>query len=392
MDDGSTDETARIAESFVPGIQVLRQTHRGAAAARNAGVQSARGSIVLFTDADCEPVREWAGALVAAIGAGADGAKGTYKTRQKSLIARFVQAEYESKYRRMEGRASIDFIDTYSAAYAHQVLVEAGGFNEELPVDEDQELSFRLAEAGKLMVFVPEAVVYHRHVSSPMDYVRRKFRIGYWKAFVGAMHPERMVSDSHTPQSMKIEMLLVGAGLASLAAAPFSRLARRAGATFGLGFVLSTIPFASRLALKEPCVAIIVPFMLLLRALGLGLGLLAGTFRLAFSRSYKTGGFSSTMVAMRNPESENRSIPSSFVRGEEKPTEEEVADAASGLPEDEPLLGAYESGSEPSTPVFVEVITEEPVEYLAPERPGLHRRFDSSAFWSFACRERDFGR
>jgi hypothetical protein len=406
VDDGSTDETARIAESFRPRVQVLRQSHHGAAAARNAGVRSAQGNVVLFTDADCEPVREWAAALVDAIKMGADGAKGIYRTRQRNPIARFVQAEYESKYRHMERRASIDFIDTYSAAYRRQVLVEAGGFKEELPVDEDQELSFRLAEAGKRLVFVPEAVVYHRHVSSPVDYVRRKFRIGYWKVFVGAMHPERMVSDSHTPQGMKVEMLLVGASLASLAAGPFSKAARRAGATFGLGFILATIPFASRLMFKEPAVAIIAPFMLLLRALGLGLGLLAGTFRLAFSRSHnasielsewheqpaegaglaelaeegrswhnspepgrqllRTGAFSSTIMAMRNPESENGPSPICSPSGL---TEEAAADTAPGVTEDEPLLGAYESGSELSTPIFVEVITEEQVEYLAPERP-----------------------
>jgi hypothetical protein len=37
--------------------------------------------------------------------------------------------------------------------------------------------------------------------------------------------------------------------------------------------------------------------------------------------------------------------------------------------EDEPLLGAYETDSEPSTPIFVEVFTEEAVEYFAPETP-----------------------
>jgi glycosyltransferase involved in cell wall biosynthesis len=290
VDDGSTDGTADISESLRPptldtcGFKVLRRPHRGAAAARNAGVRIARGQVILFTDADCEPVREWARVLVDAIDCGADGAKGTYSTRQRGLVARFVQAEYESKYRHMRGQARIDFVDTYSAAYRRDVLLEAGGFDESVSMVEDQELSFRLAEAGKRLVYVPEAVVYHRHVSSAVSYVRRKFRIGYWKAYIGVMHPERLVSDSHTPQSMKLEMLLAGASLASCAVAPFAKAARRVGAVSGLGFLVITLPFIARVSQEDPEVAAIAPLMLLLRALGLGWGLVAGTLRLVVVR------------------------------------------------------------------------------------------------------------
>jgi cellulose synthase/poly-beta-1,6-N-acetylglucosamine synthase-like glycosyltransferase len=290
VDDGSTDETAAIAESFGPagratcGLKVLRRPHRGAAAARNAGVQAGLGRIILFTDADCEPVPEWGQVLVAAIDGGADGAKGTYRTRQRGLVARFVQAEYESKYRHMRGRDQIDFIDTYSAAYRRDVLLEAGGFDETVSMVEDQELSFRLAEGGKRLVYVPEAVVYHKHVSSLVSYARRKFRIGYWKAYIGVMHPERLVSDSHTPQGMKLEMLFAGASLASCVIAPFAKPARGVAAACWLGFLALTLPFVARLWLYDPEVAAIAPLMLLLRALGLGWGLVVGTLRLAIGR------------------------------------------------------------------------------------------------------------
>jgi glycosyltransferase involved in cell wall biosynthesis len=280
VDDGSADGTAAIAERFAPRVKVLRQAHKGAGAARNAGIEIARGDIILFTDADCEPVPGWGTVMLAALHGGADGAKGTYRTRQRSLIARFVQAEYESKYSRMEGRTYIDFVDTYSAAYRRKALLESSGFNESLPVDEDQELSFRLARTGHRLVYVPEAVVYHLHVTSPLGYVRRKFRIGYWKVFVGAIHPKRVVSDSHTPQSMKLEMLLVAATLSALAVSPAIRPARKVSLTCGLGFILATLPFALRVATKDPAVAAIAPAMLLLRALGLGCGVLAGTLRL----------------------------------------------------------------------------------------------------------------
>ena len=73
--------------------------------------------IVLFTDADCAPHTDWATTLLNVFENGSvSGCKGTYTSGQRQLIARFVQVDYEDRYRRMRRYASnIDFIDTYSA-------------------------------------------------------------------------------------------------------------------------------------------------------------------------------------------------------------------------------------------------------------------------------------
>lgn len=51
VDDGSTDGTAEIAAAH-PGVRILRQSRRGAGAARNRGVREAHGDLVAFLDAD----------------------------------------------------------------------------------------------------------------------------------------------------------------------------------------------------------------------------------------------------------------------------------------------------------------------------------------------------
>jgi glycosyltransferase involved in cell wall biosynthesis len=52
VDDGSTDASPDIADSFGSPIRVLRCVHRGSASAFNAGIAEARGDLLAFIDAD----------------------------------------------------------------------------------------------------------------------------------------------------------------------------------------------------------------------------------------------------------------------------------------------------------------------------------------------------
>src|SRR5689334_19825269 len=52
IDDGSTDETSRILESYGDSIRVLRQKNGGHVNARNNGAKLAHGEWLAFLDAD----------------------------------------------------------------------------------------------------------------------------------------------------------------------------------------------------------------------------------------------------------------------------------------------------------------------------------------------------
>src|SRR5579859_5180997 len=51
VDDGSTDESARVAQAY-PEVRYLYQPNQGAAAARNAGIAAAEGALIAFLDHD----------------------------------------------------------------------------------------------------------------------------------------------------------------------------------------------------------------------------------------------------------------------------------------------------------------------------------------------------
>jgi glycosyltransferase involved in cell wall biosynthesis len=287
VDDGSADATPAIVADY-PLVRLVRQVNAGPAAARNRGAQEARGEILLFTDADCVPAPNWIEQMIAPLQRSDQivGVKGTYLLRQQAFMARFVQLEYEDKYQRMAKYEHIDFIDTYSAGYRRDVFLVNEGFDTSFPTAsvEDQEFSFRLAQQGHKMAFVPGAHVYHLgHADTLMKYLRKKFKIGYWKVLVHRRHPGKVLADSHTPQVLKLQLLLVTA-LAMLLVGGVVRHPLWWGAlAVGCGFTLTTLPFVWRALRKDPTVALLAPALLFLRAWGLGLGFAVGLLHHLFS-------------------------------------------------------------------------------------------------------------
>jgi lipopolysaccharide/colanic/teichoic acid biosynthesis glycosyltransferase len=283
VDDGSTDGTGEIARRA--GAQVIVQPNSGAAAARNRGAAVARGDLLLFTDADCAPVPGWIARLVAPfVDEHVAGAKGTYLTDQRAVIARFTQLEYQDRYDRMADAESINFVDTYSAAYRREIFLANAGFDPSLRYDEDQEFSFRLTEKGYRLVFAPAAQVYHRHNATLAAYIRRKFLMALWKVPVTRRHPGRAVKDSHTPQALKLQMGLAAvtavaflvAALASLAGWGLSEPAWTVGLLAALGFGLTEIPFLTKVWRQDRGVTLPAVALLWVRAFALGIGFATG--------------------------------------------------------------------------------------------------------------------
>jgi len=270
VDDGSSDSTAAAAEAF-PGVKVVRQQNQGPAAARNRGAGEARAAIVLFTDSDCIPARNWMEEMLRPFDEDPDviGAKGRYLTRQPELVARFVQAEYEDKYRLLGRHRFIDFIDTYSACFRTEVFLQFGGYDTSFPVAcaEDVELSYRMANQGLKMVYVPGAVVYHQHPSSWGAYFNKKYKFAYWRMLAVRKNPNKAISDTHTPQLMKVQLLLAPAAVLGAALSAVWPGAMLPTALALALFLAASLPFAVRAMRKDPAVAAASPWALFMRAL-----------------------------------------------------------------------------------------------------------------------------
>jgi dolichyl-phosphate beta-glucosyltransferase len=101
VDDGSTDDTVKIAEEAsrrMPGVRIVSNSHnRGKGYSVRHGMLEARGRVALFTDADLSSPIEESEKLLAAIAAGNDVAIGS-RAVDRSLIE-----VHQSPYRELAG-------------------------------------------------------------------------------------------------------------------------------------------------------------------------------------------------------------------------------------------------------------------------------------------------
>ena len=300
INDGSTDHTAEVVAAYsgpqlvdatrrdvrtVSGnvsrvrVRLITQQNAGPAAARNRGVIEARNKIIVFIDDDCVPAAGWLDAMIAPFDdPNVVGAKGSYRTLQTRLTARFVQMEYEERYRRMARFAEIDFIDTYSAAFRRDRFLEVGGFDTSFPVAcaEDADLSYRMAARGLKMKFAREAVVYHTHPETIRAYLRKKYKFAFWRVLAVWKNPRRGVKDSHTPQLMKLQLLFAPALVCALVFDSVMRPRTPLSALVLATFVVSTVPFAIAAIRRDPWLGMLSPLLLAARSCAQGLGVIGG--------------------------------------------------------------------------------------------------------------------
>jgi len=278
IDDGSTDNTSTIANCFP--IKVVKQINHGPAVARNNGASQADGDILIFTDSDCEPDSHFIEKITAPIKQNSDvvGVQGSYRTRQKEFMARFVQVEIETRYKKMAERNIIDFIGTYAAAYRKDIFETYGGFDTGFPLasGEDTEFSYKLHRSGHKMVFVPEACVYHQHPSTLKHYLKIKFFRGYWRIRLYKKHPAKTINDSYTPQTLKLQVLFIPLFFICLMLAMFNAFWLAAPALILASFILFSIPFIRLFKEKNYTKSFLIPVVLFLRAAAIFWGLICG--------------------------------------------------------------------------------------------------------------------
>ena len=174
INNGSTDGTAKVIESYADRIVALNEPVPGVSRARNIGVAAARGKYIAFLDADDEWMPEKLVRVVELLEADPqctlayhDG----FETDIDGLVVR--RSMYPAGH---TGAPSLDDLISYSysglpilfdsVVVRREIFDRVGGFNEKLESAEDVWFQINVRELGHFC-YLPEALMMRRKGTSP---------------------------------------------------------------------------------------------------------------------------------------------------------------------------------------------------------------------------------
>lgn len=172
VDNGSTDGTAVLLDSFAGRIQMRRvfEPRKGLSRARNAGLHAAGGEILAFTDDDCLPAPDWLAAIMREFArdpglAGIGGRVELHDPRDFPITIR-TSREREALTSAYQLPA---LMVGCNMAFARWAVDAVGEFDVTLgagtPVGsaEDTDYLYRALLRGLRIEYVPEVLVAHNH-------------------------------------------------------------------------------------------------------------------------------------------------------------------------------------------------------------------------------------
>ncbi len=171
IDDGSDDGTAEVARSF-PQARYLFQTNRGLSAARNAGIEAARGEIIAFLDADDVMLPNKLTVQAEYLRDRPD--VGCVLCRQKILLEPGAALPAWLPPDRIFGDPGGS--PPGSALVRRSAIERAGGFDPAYRLAVGMEWLGRLRDAGVKVAVVPEILMLRRVHDSNLSHQNRKLR------------------------------------------------------------------------------------------------------------------------------------------------------------------------------------------------------------------------
>ena len=233
VDDGGEvplqEELAQFSQQI--NVRLLVQEHRGPARARNVGAAEARGTLLAFTDDDCEPASGWLSGLHECFRADNESAFGghtvnalpenAYSTASQLLVD-YLYAYYSRTAALGQALGASAFLTSNNIAMSATRYKEIGGFDETfpLPAGEDRDLCDRWLHQGYRLRVVPDAVIRHSHHLSLRRFWRQHMNYGR-----GACHLRRArLAKARQPQSVEPLSFYIG-----LVLFPLSSATRRRG-------------------------------------------------------------------------------------------------------------------------------------------------------------------
>ncbi len=169
----------------------------GVSRARNEGLTAAQYDWIAIIDDDMYVHADWFGVLLRTlIDAGPQAVvTGQVRPSESEVAGGFAPStKSDGTSAVYEGRITADVLYTGNMALHRSAIEAVGDFDERLgpgthfPGAEDSDLGFRLLDTGYRIVYIPEAIVYHRAWRSKRDYLLLRWNYGCGRGAFFAKH------------------------------------------------------------------------------------------------------------------------------------------------------------------------------------------------------------
>ena len=190
-DNGSTDGTRRIAEKYadrLPGLRIVEAVqHAGAGYARNVAAETSTAEFLVFCDGDDEVAPDWLEQMMLALQRASFVAGRLDATRLNSpRIVRSRTLPQSEGLQESSFGPGLPHASAENLGIRRSVFAAAGGFDPQVRILEDTDLSWRIQAAGTPLMFAPDAVVHVR--------LRSTFS-GMWRQGWGYGHAQALLEE-----------------------------------------------------------------------------------------------------------------------------------------------------------------------------------------------------
>ncbi|MBT8398956.1 MAG: glycosyltransferase [Rhodothermia bacterium] len=192
VDDGSTDETAKIVTGF--DVRLIRTANMGLSSARNTGWQAATGEIVAYLDDDAYPDCHWLSYLAEAFGSGNFAAVGgpNLLPPDSTDVQHAVNACPGNPIHVLLSDDVAEHIPGCNMAIRRDALSQLGGFDSQFRIaGDDVDLCWRLLKADLKIGFHPGAAVFHSRRGSIRAFLKQQFNYGKAEALLERKWPRK---------------------------------------------------------------------------------------------------------------------------------------------------------------------------------------------------------